>query len=423
LRPATSGWVAYVLAAVVLGVGVVFGAGAACGARPGGAEQRRTVTFRGDVVAHVTERVDGARLVRSTSFDGDVIDLVAELDADGFVRRATSVRRRGRAVLRAVGLSGRSVTTLADEHGQPAADGRPATGAVALPDRPAVLVELVHRLRLTAAASAVLVDLGAGEVLDVRIERRGPELVVLDAAGHVVVRALPEGDRVGPGAFAEGDAPPSLPSPPVEIPVPGLATLRGLRAPRAEALLGTPSPLRTAGHVAPGLFLESAAPAVRAFAHAVCGEAVDDDAARTRRVLEDARRVGEAVRPLVDAARTHEPPAATTMLQRGGDCDGAAALVVAALRACGHAARPLVGYRLVDAGGTRARLVPHAVAEVYTATGWVKVDATMPALGSLEDTFLPVVEGLGGALSLGRLLGVLDTGDVVLRDGGERGGR
>jgi hypothetical protein len=48
----------------------------------------------------------------------------------------------------------------------------------------------------------------------------------------------------------------------------------------------------------------------------------------------------------------------------------------------------------------------------------VKVDATMPALGTLEDTFLPVAEGLGGALSLGRVLGVVDGGDVVAGDRG-----
>jgi transglutaminase-like putative cysteine protease len=119
------------------------------------------------------------------------------------------------------------------------------------------------------------------------------------------------------------------------------------------------------------------------------------------------------VHRLVDADKADEPPSALAMLRHGGDCDGAAALVTATLRACGLPARPVVGYRLVDAGGARARLVPHALAEVYSTSGWMRVDATMPALGILDDVFVPVGEGLGGALSMGRLLGVLDGGDLV----------
>ena len=109
------------------------------------------------------------------------------------------------------------------------------------------------------------------------------------------------------------------------------------------------------------------------------------------------------------------------MLQAGGDCDGAAALVVASLRACDHPARAVVGYRLIEAATESARLVPHAVAELYRKPGsaedagvWWRIDATVPALGDLDDVFLPVAEGLGGALSMGRVLGILEPGDVVI---------
>jgi len=363
----------------------------------------RTVTFRGEPVATVMETIDRDRVERALRFDGDAITLQATLDARGFAIAATYTRRRAGRVVRAVRLADGAIAVLRDNV---------PVQRRALPAQPVVAVELLHRLRLAGAVDATLIDLSSAEALAVRIERRGPELVAVDSAGHVVVRALPEGHRTGPGAFAEGDTPPAKASPPVEIPVPGTTTLRGRRLARAATLVAALVPASEAapddappGPDArlPAPFLESDDPAVVAFARPLC--AAD--------ALETARRVAEAVKPHIDPARTNEPPSATTMLAHGGDCDGAAALVTAALRACGLPARPLVGYRLVDAGQARARLVPHALAALYTSTEWVKVDATVPALGALDDVFFPVAPGLGGALSMGRLLGVLDASDLV----------
>ena len=333
--------------------------------------------------------------MRETSFDGDTIVLDATLDDDGFATVATVTRRRGARIVRAL--------RLADGKIAPVDDPSPSH-ALALPPGPVVLLELVHRLRIARASDAVVVDLGAGETLPVHVERRGPEFVVFDARGAVVVRAQPEGDRTGPGAFAEGDAPPSLPTPPVELAVPGTATLRGLGLPRAAKIVPLPSTAPPdASSSRPTLFVESDAADVVAFAGARCGG----------EPLEVARRIAEAVHPLVDAAKADEPPSAVGMLRHGGDCDGAAALTAAAMRVCGVPARPVVGYRLVEGGSARARLVPHALSEVYTSSGWMRVDATMPALGVLDDVFVPVSAGLGGALSMGRVLGVLDGGDLV----------
>jgi transglutaminase-like putative cysteine protease len=271
---------------------------------------------------------------------------------------------------------------------------------------PVVLLELLHRVRAAGPLQAQLVDLASAETMPVRVERRGPEIVVLDEGGFVVARALPEGDRVGPGAFAEGDAPPSLASPPIELPVPGRVTVRGLSLPRAARWVAPPDNAPSgAEDRAPAPFLESDAGAVVDFARPLCHADV----------AETSRRVLEAVHPRVDAQTTNEPPSALAMLAHGGDCDGAAALVVALLRACGWSARPVVGYRLVDSGRPLARLVPHALAEVYTSTGWMRVDATVPAMGALDDVFIPIATGLGGALTMGRVLGVLDANDLVAR--------
>jgi hypothetical protein len=355
----------------------------------------RVVTFRGEEVATVIERAEPGHVRRETSFDGDRIVLDATIDRLGFVQAATSTRSRGPRTVRAVRLRPGAIESLS---------GADVSGILRLPERPVILLELLHRLRVEHTLDATLVDLAAAEVLNVRLKRQGPALVVLDDQGFVVARALPEGARIGPGAFAEGDAPPALSSPPVEVGLPGETTVRGHALRRVTQLF--PPRFRTsAPHeaVLPEPFVESSAPAIVAFATPRCGKSP----------LEAARKVAEAVFPLVDPARSDEPPSAQSMLLHGGDCDGAAALVVASLRACGIPARPVVGYRLVDPGASRARLVPHAIAEVYTTSGWVGVDATVPALGSLDDVFLPVAIGLGGALSMGRLLGVVESADFV----------
>ncbi|OGQ12208.1 MAG: hypothetical protein A2138_02060 [Deltaproteobacteria bacterium RBG_16_71_12] len=139
-------------------------------------------------------------------------------------------------------------------------------------------------------------------------------------------------------------------------------------------------------------FIESAD--VRVVAWATSLGAPDDPLARAVRLV-------EAIHPMAAADKRALPPAAVVMLEHGGDCDGAAALLVAGLRALGTAARPVVGYRWAE-----GRVVPHAWAEVHTPAGWVLADASAPRIGD-DPTYLKLFDGLGGALTMGRVLGRL----------------
>ncbi|MDP2344641.1 MAG: transglutaminase domain-containing protein [Deltaproteobacteria bacterium] len=348
----------------------------------------RTVFFRGEPVATVVETTASAREIkRVTRLNDETITLTASLDVDGFAIAATS----DRPGVRHMELKDGAVV---DAFGHRI----PVAGRV-------LLVELVHRVRATGKNAATLVDLSSAEILAVTVERRGPEVVVTDAAGRVVVRALPEGSRVGPGVFAEGDTAPLLPAAPVEIELPGRRSVKGAVLAGAADHVKKPTTTTTAADLAAAIFLESDDPRVKSFA-ACLGSP-----------LPDALAIAERVRPLVDAKKRDQPPSALGMLAAGGDCDGAAALVVAALRSCGHPARALVGYKLTAVGSADARLVPHAVAEVYSDGLWTKVDATVPAIGSLDDVFLPVAEGLGGSLTMGRVLGVIGASDVLTAPG------
>jgi hypothetical protein len=93
-----------------------------------------------------------------------------------------------------------------------------------------------------ADGRATLVDLSSAEALPVSISRRGPEIVVVDASGAVVVRALPEGQRTGPGAFVEGDAA-NAGSDPVVIAVPGVRSVAGTRLGGEASKVPLPSTL------------------------------------------------------------------------------------------------------------------------------------------------------------------------------------
>ncbi len=353
-------------------------------------QSTRTIFFRGEPVASVVESTPTPREVkRVTRLNDDVITLTASLDADGFAIAAVSDRPGARHIELRAGA-------IVDDVGH----RLPVAGRV-------LLVELVHRVRTTSRSAATLVDLTSAETLAVTVERRGPEVVVVDQAGHVVVRALPQGLRVGPGVFAEGDAAPLLPSAPTEIAVPGTSTLKGKALAGAAKQVPPPTTATRPDQSAPGIFFESDDAGVKGLIS--CGSG-----------LADAVGIAERVHALVDATKVDEPPSARGMLKHGGDCDGAAALVTAALRSCGHPARALVGYKLVAPGTAEARLVPHAVAEVYSDGVWTKVDATVPVIGSLDDVFLPVAEGLGGTLTMGRVLGVAGAGEALVDAAGLR---
>ncbi len=364
-----------------------------------GVNSRRQIWFRGEAIASVVETVASRgsaevvhRVVKLDRLGGPDVVQQADLDAQGFAVKARYERPGQRTVAL---LNG---TLVVDND-----------FSVVLPPGPYVLLELVPRLRTTKTTSVTLLDLSSAEWVAATVDRRGPEIIVL-VDDRVVVRARPEGRRAGPGAFVEDDAAPGRPSADTAIALPGVTNVRGRVLGGEVRHLPGISKTSSPAYLVAAPFIESTAENVIVFARPLC--AASD--------TESARRIAEAVHALVDPRAVAIAPGARRMLQAGGDCDGAAALVVASLRACGHPARAVVGYRLIEAGTESARLVPHAVAELYRKPGsaedagvWWRIDATVPALGDLDDVFLPVAEGLGGALSMGRVLGMLEPGDVV----------
>jgi len=368
-----------------------------------GATARRTISFRSEPVALVDEAVvdpPGAvvqRVVRDTEL----------LGAGGRTRLEVDLDDRGLAIAARYTRPGQRTVELRPD-GVVVVDG---VARLTLPP-PVLVIDVLHRVRATSPLDVTLFEPASAEALPARLAREGPGLVVRAVGGgEVLARALPEGPRHGPGAFAEGDVAPERPWAPVEIPTPGRTGVAGLRFATGPAP-PAPDDAVVDADSRPGPFIESDDEAVRAFATPLCG----GDA------LDTARRLGEAIRPRVDADARVSAPGARRMLQGGGDCDGAAALAVAALRACGHPARVVVGYVLV-APGPSARLVPHAVAEVYRredAGGsgrWWRLDPTVPSLTDHDERFVAVATGPGGALSMGRLLGLVDEGDLVPREG------
>lgn len=360
----------------------------------------RQVSFQGEVIAVVDEGFGDPpprsvqRLVRTTSL----------LSLNESTRLTVDLDDEGQALTAHYERTGQRVVELTRD-GTLIVDGRIA-GRLA---PPVVVLDVLHRVRLTSAKRVTLFEPASAEFQPATIVRRGPHVVALDGDhdGDVIARALPEGPRLGPGAFAEGDAPPVRPWPTVELEVPGRTTVRGARL-KTGVRRRDPLAPPTDSDRRPGPFIESDAPELLAFARPLC----------RADPLETARAVGEAVRSRVDASARGVAPGALNMLRRGGDCDGAAALATAALRACGHAARIVSGYRLVEPGPV-ARLVPHALAEVYPggpdgddARVWWRLDATVPTLLDIDDRFLAVADGPGGALTMGRVLGVVDATDL-----------
>ncbi len=360
---------------------------------------RRTLFFRGEAAAAIEERVTQMpkyeRVVRVTTHDATNITttLDATLDSLGYLKSARYVRHHSdptRPPMRIVSIQ--DGLLYVDE----------TKRELELPIR-VVLVELSHRLRITKPAKATLLELSSLEMLDVDITRAGA-VFEMKHGDDIVLRVTPDGLRTGPGAFDEGDTATSRQHKPVDIAVPGLVSVRDTTL--RGAVQPTGSVTASDRHATP--FIESDHHLVRTFAGPLCRETV----------VATAVAVGDAVHALV-RPNINVPPGATQMIMYGGDCDVAAALVAASLRYCGYRARPVTGYLLMDPGKPHARLTPHAVAEIYepyeTDGQWWRVDATMPSVVKRsEDTrFLPVAVGLGGALSMGQVLGVVDALDVV----------
>lgn len=383
----------------------------------------RTLFLGGAPVATIVEErsssPSGTRVHRQSALlprRDDRAVVVVSLDEDGFVVSASYTRegpRGGRRVeLRS--KAGRRWLEV------------PATGRrAALPARPVVLFDTLHLVTVPERTSVTLVDLASGEAAPGAVLPLEGAVVALDERGDWLARAFPPtesqaGGRVGPGAFEESaTAPEAAVALDVSPAVPGRDTLRGpwsldglrlsedalsLSGPGQERLPGGPAlRLRVARELTderpapqayrdPELFLESDHPDVVAFAkrHARGSAATD------------ALALAEGIAALVDTSKGGGPPSALSTLQRrAGDCDDVTALLTASLRALGHPARAVVGYRL-----WRGRLEPHAWGEVYTERGWLPVDALVPGLGPFE-THLRLFEGLGSPLTMGRVLGLV----------------
>jgi hypothetical protein len=379
----------------------------ACAGKTAPAHER-TLFFRGEPAAHIEERLEadgtGKHITRHMRLaSGDIVDTSARIDAYGFVIEAHY--RRG--AKRAVDLNLGALT-----------DGSGAQLALALP---VVAVDLLRHVSPRVPTKVTIVDLASGDAMTGLVERRSASVTLLDEEGGLVARCNVEGSCTGPGAFFEGTAldeggAPSLDTVPVEVALVATGPRRSLRlagiddvlnrleldgpgqrasGPGVVAFDSAASRARAPAREerAPGLFIESADAAVVAFAA--------KHTESTAEPLADAVSLVAAVSALVNPAAVDAPPSAQEMLAHGGDCDGAAALLTAALRARGHAARAVVGYRLAE-----GRFVPHAWAEVHTENGWLLVDAAVPRVGS-DDEHLRLFTGLGSALTMGRVLGRL----------------
>jgi transglutaminase-like putative cysteine protease len=340
--------------------------------------RQRTLYFRGDPIARIDESLQDRNVTRVVSFGSERITLTASLDENG---RALSAHY-----------------------------SRPNLREVDLRTKNAVLIDLLHHVQPQVPLDVNLVDLSSDETIPGRVERRGAEVVALDRYGAIIARANVEGRRIGPGVFVEGNDPPSVGATPIVVDAPG-QNVRGWRLLGIDDVLDAmnlngPGQRREGNAVLfdakfdehpvdddrnPSSLIESDDPRVIAFAkpHA------------TGEPLVDAARLVELIHPLVDPRKRDIPPSAINMLTKGGDCDGAAALLTASLRAMGHAARPVVGYRHLD-----EKLTPHAWVEVHTPEGWLLVDPSVPRIGSAP-THLKLFNGLGSALTMGRVLGRL----------------
>jgi hypothetical protein len=389
----------------------------------------RWLFLAGQRVAQTLETVTPSpyTLVRRSTLDGSPDDssvITATLDPRGLVTEA-SYRRRGPR-------GDRDLTLRA---GKLVAGGR----SRALSGRPVLLLEALCHVQITGRVDVELIDLATGEALLGRLVVEDGRRRAEDTFGGVIASCEADGRRIGPGAFVELDEGGVLPgtanaevAPPAPgSPRDGLALLLGGRGVPAGALavvgpgqrvagdgplppnVPFPSLQRavvldkraedttppTAADRAPGLFLESDDPRVIAFA----GRHVPPAVGKARSAVADALALAEAIGRELDTSGGGGPPSALGALDRkAGDCDDATALLVASLRALGHAARPVVGYR-----AARGRWVPHAWAEVYDGERWAPCDAMVPGVGPFS-THLRLFEGLGSPLTLGRTLGALE---------------
>ncbi len=370
---------------------------------------QRTLYLGTQPVGTIREENAGPQLQRTSRLTGHAADEPAvtrlSLDPRGFVQSARYMRSSARGH-RSVLLEHRTLTDRLSG----------VQVSLAAPDRPVVLLDVLHHVARPAAPIDVLVvDLASGEQLLGRLlPRAGGGVALVSDTGVPIahVTAPTEhaaGVRQGPGAFVEGAAgatPAVLHPDAPAVRDHHRLCLTGID-PRGLALDGAGQrdlgggcveldrdhhpPAEAWGPVTE-LFIEHGDPTVQRFAATLTRD----------RPAATAVAMAEAIHRLLDTSQGGGPPSAREAIaRRTGDCDDATAWLVAGLRAAGLTARPVVGYRAHE-----GHYVPHAWAEVALDGAWYAVDAMVPGLGAFS-THLRLFEGLGGPLTMGRVLGRL----------------
>ena len=379
------------LARVVVTLGLALVIGVGCTEAPMMHEERRGLFRAGARIAEINEitrekRAGGLQVERRiilASAPSDAILFSAYVDESGFLTQASYRREggKGRRYVELVGAGGgRSLVSRGD--------GELAT----LPNLQLVATELVHLLKpRKLPVDVAYVDLATTEVDIGRVLADG---TLVDDHGLPVSRLVDERLLLA-NAEPARSIPQDIPLPFAEGLLPSSYVLRleGEALPTRTFQLNATTwdaPDETPDDRLPTPFIESRTPRIVAFARSH---------AAALPPLEAARALVDAIRPRIDAARAGGPPSAVWMERFGGGAEGGAALLAASLRAVGHAARPVVGYRWSDGA-----LRPHTWVEVKTAAGWVVADAASGFVGA-SSAYVPLARSLGGPFSTGRAYG------------------
>lgn len=367
--------------------------------------------YLGDV-AHASLTVKQSEgLPRTTTivetYPGDVaITTTAVLDTEGFVveakwkRVAPSGTRSRALVRRAMGL-------------EVVEEGRSqAVGNLRLP---VVLLSTASEVSREGPVRVVALD--AAESVAGRVKFVAGKIVVETESGIVLSTIDADGNRFGPGAFRIGRKParavedirPAVANWKSELSAGAVidvagADLRDLRATvtgqrneghrngariRLTSTYDVTPP--TMADRQPKLAFERDDPGIqKAFVRAKGATSAQD-------ALFAVTEIGR----LWKSSESQTGPASGRLAWQSqkGDCDDATALLVAWMRARGHVARAVVGYRL--AGGVAT---PHAWAEYWTGDRWEAADAMWPAVGIIPAN-VRLFDGLGSTLTIGRTLG------------------
>ena len=384
------------------------------------AHSRYYVLLSGQHVATVQERYDAQtrNVVRANTLvhlPSEKSQLKGKLDHHGFVLEA-EYKRSGQQGQRHVKLArgNSSFVSITDV----------LTGQQkSFSGRPVVFLETLHLMKPRQGLVEVdVIDIVTAESLPARLVFAEGKPVLSTHQGVLLAKGG-FGDivRVGPGAFVEsrrqeaGGTSLFEMAPSAEdalIDWGDTLSLGGLVLPGVVFALDGPGQKRKesghrkvtvqwnktvsyqvpplASHRQPAIFLESDDPTIKEFADTHGGEDV----------WQDALQIAAAIHQQTDTRKGGGPPSAVgTLRRKAGDCDDATALLVAALRARGHAARPVVGYEQ-----SSGRFVPHAWAEVWNGEEWLMVDPLRPGIGPFP-SHLKLFEGLGSPLTMGRVIG------------------